>query len=75
MHRAHQDPVFERGESEIKGREQVSLAGRCAYLVYPDGIGTSKLTIKIIEAKLATKGTGRNWNTVLKLADAVAEAQ
>ncbi len=59
----------------IKGREQVSLAGRCAYLVYPDGIGTSKLTIKIIEGKLATKGTGRNWNTVLKLAEAVAGVQ
>jgi uncharacterized protein (DUF1697 family) len=59
----------------IKGREQVSLAGRCAYLVYPDGIGTSKLTIKIIEGKLGTGGTGRNWNTVLKLADAVAGAQ
>ncbi len=26
-------------------------------------------------AKLATKGTGRNWNTVLKLAEAVAGAQ
>lgn len=53
----------------IKGREQVEVRGRCAYLVYPDGIGTSKLTIKIIEGKLGTKGTGRNWNTVLKLAD------
>ena len=52
----------------IKGREQVEVAGRAAYLVYPDGIGDSKLTIKIIERCLGTKGTGRNWNTVLKLA-------
>lgn len=56
----------------IKGREEVEVRGRCAYLVYPDGIGTSKLTIKVIESRFGTKGTGRNWNTVLKLADAVA---
>lgn len=58
----------------IKGREQVEVRDRCAYLVYPDGIGTSKLTIKIIEGKLGTRGTGRNWNTVLKLAELVAAA-
>jgi uncharacterized protein (DUF1697 family) len=52
----------------IKGRETVECIGRTLYLVYPDGIGTSKLTIAIIERKLGTVGTGRNWNTVLKLA-------
>lgn len=52
----------------IKGRETVTCVGRTLYLVYPDGIGTSKLTIAIIERKLGTVGTGRNWNTVLKLA-------
>ena len=52
----------------IKGREQVEVVDRTAYLVYPDGIGESKLTIKIIERWLGAKGTGRNWNTVLKLA-------
>jgi uncharacterized protein (DUF1697 family) len=40
--------------------------------VYPDGIGTSKLTNAIIERKLGMNGTARNWNTVLKLAAAVA---
>jgi uncharacterized protein (DUF1697 family) len=52
----------------IRGRETAECIGRTLYLVYPDGIGTSKLTIAIIERKLATVGTGRNWNTVLKLA-------
>jgi uncharacterized protein (DUF1697 family) len=52
----------------IKGREAVEAIGRTLYLVYPDGIGTSKLTIAVIERKLGTIGTGRNWNTVLKLA-------
>jgi uncharacterized protein (DUF1697 family) len=57
----------------IKGREQVKTNGREAYFTYPDGIGNSKLTIAIIEKKLGTRGTARNWNTVLKLG-ALAEA-
>jgi uncharacterized protein (DUF1697 family) len=32
------------------------------------GIGRSRLTHTLIEKKLGTRGTGRNWNTVLKLA-------
>jgi uncharacterized protein (DUF1697 family) len=51
----------------ITGREVVNAKGRHAYFIYPDGIGPSKLTIKLIEKKLATTGTARNWNTVLKL--------
>lgn len=52
----------------IKGREQIELVDRQAYVVYPDGIGRSKLTTALIEKHLGTRGTGRNWNTVLKLA-------
>jgi len=55
-------------EAAIQGRERVRLSGRTAYAVYPDGIGRSKLTMALIERKLAVRGTGRNWNTVLKLA-------
>jgi uncharacterized protein (DUF1697 family) len=51
----------------IKGREQVRVKGRLAYVTYPDGIGRSKLTMAVIEKALGTRGTGRNWNTVLKL--------
>ena len=54
-------------QSGIVGRETVKAVGRQAYFVYPDGVGNSKLTIKVIEKKLGTRGTGRNWNTVLKL--------
>lgn len=54
-------------QDAIKGREVVRAKGRHAYFLYPDGIGTSKLTIKLIEQKLGTPGTARNWNTVLKL--------
>jgi uncharacterized protein (DUF1697 family) len=37
-------------------------------LALHDGIGRSRLTSALIEKKLGTRGTGRNWNTVLKLA-------
>src|SRR5262249_14622151 len=60
-------------ESAIKGRERCRARGRELYLVYPDGIGRSKLTIGLIEGTLCTRGTARNWNTVLKLM-AMAEA-
>ena len=51
-----------------KGAEIIRTDGEQAYIVYPDGIGHSKLTSKLIETKLGTRATGRNWNTVLKLA-------
>ena len=51
----------------IKGREVVRIKDRQAYIVYPDGIGRSRLTTAVIEKSLGTRGTGRNWNTVLKL--------
>jgi uncharacterized protein (DUF1697 family) len=57
----------------IVGPETVSVDGKQAYIFYPAGIGQSKLTAKLIEKKLGTSGTGRNWNTVLKLAAMVRE--
>ena len=56
-------------QATIKGREVVTAKGREAYIYYPDGQGRSKLTIAVIEKALGTRGTARNWNTVLKLAD------
>lgn len=57
----------------IVGRESIAAQARQLYVVYPDGIGRSKLTARLIEQKLGTRGTGRNWNTVVKLAAAAAE--
>lgn len=54
-------------QKAIKGREVVRVKDRQAYIVYPDGIGRSRLTTAVIEKSLGTRGTGRNWNTVLKL--------
>jgi len=54
-------------QSAIKGREVVKAKGRHVYAVYPDGVGRSRLTSALVERKLGMRGTGRNWNTVLKL--------
>ena len=54
-------------QKAIVGREVVRAKGRCLYVVFPDGIGRSKLTTAMTEKKLGTRGTARNWNTVLKL--------
>lgn len=58
----------------ITGPEIVHADGAHLYIDYRDGIGTSKLTGAIIERKLATKATGRNWNTLTKLAALAANA-
>jgi uncharacterized protein (DUF1697 family) len=55
-------------EAAVTGSETVRVDGRQAYIVYPEGVGRSRLTVAVIEKKLRTRATGRNWNTVLKLA-------
>src|SRR5712691_38367 len=60
-------------QAAITGPEVVRAHGNHAYVVYPNGIGRSRLTNTVIETKLGTRGTGRNWNTVLRL-DALASA-
>jgi uncharacterized protein (DUF1697 family) len=59
-------------QKAIVGREIVRARGRCLYIVYPDGIGRSKLTNVMAEKKLGARGTARNWNTVVKLAALVS---
>ena len=65
---APQAAAVEALQAAIKGRETVRAVGRQAYIVYPDGVGRSKLTNAVIERHIGGLGTGRNWNTVLKLA-------
>jgi uncharacterized protein (DUF1697 family) len=62
------DPTkLETLQAAITGRELVQAHGREAYIVYPEGVGRSRLTHGLFEKKLGTRATGRNWNTVLKL--------
>ncbi len=55
-------------QAAIKGPEVVRADGKHLYVTYPVGIAGSKLTNAVIEQKLGTRGTARNWNTVLKVA-------
>src|SRR5438132_14002186 len=50
-------------QDAIQGPEIIRAKGKQVYMVYPEGIGQSKLTHTLIEKKLDTRGTGRNWNT------------
>jgi uncharacterized protein (DUF1697 family) len=50
-----------------KRRDRYHLAGEHIYLHLPDGAAETKFTGKALDKALDTKGTGRNWNTVLKL--------
>jgi uncharacterized protein (DUF1697 family) len=62
------DPkAVEALRAAMTGPERVHAKGREAYIVYPDGIGRSRLTHTLIERQLGVRGTGRNWNTVLKI--------
>jgi uncharacterized protein (DUF1697 family) len=54
----------------IPGKEQVELAGREVYTYYPEGMGRSKLKLPF-----ASTGTGRNLNTVIKLAALARELE
>lgn len=54
-------------QASIQGPELIACEGRQLYLVYPDGIGRSKVTGAVIERKLGLRGTARNWNTLQKL--------
>jgi uncharacterized protein (DUF1697 family) len=49
-----------------RGPELLHVHQREAYVFYPNGQGTSKLNLKALGS-----GTGRNWNTVLKLKELV----
>jgi len=60
-------------QAAIRGPEIVRSEGKQLYVVYPNGIGRSKLTNTLIEKTLASRATGRNWNTVLKLAALMQE--
>jgi uncharacterized protein (DUF1697 family) len=78
---SHLVVVFLKGEPEaaaiealrgkIKGPEEVAAGPGCLYASYPVDIGHSKLTAAMIERALKLRGTARNWNTVLKVAELV----
>src|ERR1700722_4098336 len=61
-------PRAEAARAAIVGREVGEPGSRHLYVMYPDGVGNSKLTAAVIDSRLGTRCTARNWNTVRKLA-------
>lgn len=60
---------LEAFQAAITGPEVIKPGSEHTYTIYPDGIGNSKIDRVPGYRKLCAKGTARNWNTVLKLAD------
>jgi uncharacterized protein (DUF1697 family) len=58
----------EAAMAAIPGRERARVVGREAFIVYPDGIAGVRLIGGALDKALGVRGTGRNWNTVGKLA-------
>lgn len=54
-------------EAAAKGGELIQAVGQQLYIAYKAGIADSKLTSALFDQRLGISGTGRNWNTVLKL--------
>lgn len=57
----------------VRGPEVVRGWDRHAFVYYAGGIGSSQLSGAVIDRNLGTVGTGRNWNTVERIAAAIAE--
>ena len=66
--RPHAGAIADLSES---GPEELALGDRWLYITYPDGIGRSKLNRHPAWRRLGAVGTGRNWNTVSKIAAAL----
>lgn len=64
------DPIstaLEDIQKTYSGPEELHIIGQEMYIYYPEGMGRSKLTNTFLEKKLKSRGTARNWNTVLRL--------
>ncbi len=53
------------------GPEELFIIGKELHIYYTHGIGRSKLSHSLIEKKLKTFGTARNWNTILQLQELI----
>jgi len=61
-------PDAEAAMAAVPGRERARVVGREAFIVYPDGIAGVRLIGAMLDKALGARGTGRNWNTVARLA-------
>lgn len=54
-------------EALAQADEKFVIGEREVYLHYPNGVGPSKLGGPAMDKALGSRGTARNWNTILKL--------
>ena len=66
-------PDAEAAMAAVPGKERAKVLGREAFIVYPDGIADSRLIGAALDKALGAHGTGRNWNTVVKLAALIGD--
>ena len=66
------NPAAEAALAALSRRERARVIDHTAYIYYPDGQAGSPVAGAGLDRALGTPGTARNWNTVLKLAEAVA---
>jgi uncharacterized protein (DUF1697 family) len=71
----HRAPVDQAAVARLAeshdGPERMHAVGRELYIDFPDGQGRSTLHPAMTKAKLDPVNTARNWNTVLKIRDAL----
>jgi uncharacterized protein (DUF1697 family) len=72
FHRAPVDPALLDAIAGHPGPERVRAVGRELYIDYADGIGESTLPQAMAKLKFPKIATGRNWNTLVKLAAMLA---
>jgi len=64
------DPTVEARDQTLQIKtdpEEMRIDGREVYIYFPNGMGRTKLSWPMIGKMLGTSGTGRNWNSVIKL--------
>jgi uncharacterized protein (DUF1697 family) len=54
-------------ETVKRQQEELHLHERELFIYFPDGQGKSKLSLPSVDRALKVLGTGRNWNSVMKL--------
>jgi uncharacterized protein (DUF1697 family) len=63
------DEARQKARAVPAGTEEVHTTARELYIYFPDGLARPKLSMTAVERCLKVAGTGRNWNTVEKLAE------
>jgi uncharacterized protein (DUF1697 family) len=56
-------------ENYCTNQEEFKIIDKVIYTYSPNGVGRSKFTNNVIESKLKTSATSRNWKTITKLVE------